>query len=67
MASDADWSEAYQNFVQLFGMSKARLARQKSILQARQYDLEDVLAGERAMRDAVTEVGDSPSLDSLAD
>ncbi|EPR57685.1 Tho complex subunit 7 [Toxoplasma gondii TgCatPRC2] len=52
-ASDLDWNESYHTFLQLFSMSKARLARQKSILQARQRDLEDILADERSIRQSV--------------
>nr|CAJ20337.1 hypothetical protein TgIa.0840 [Toxoplasma gondii RH] len=55
-ASDLDWNESYHTFLQLFSMSKARLARQKSILQARQRDLEDILADERSIRQSVEDV-----------
>nr|CEL64261.1 TPA: hypothetical protein BN1204_001650 [Neospora caninum Liverpool] len=54
-ASDLDWNESYHTFLQLFSMSRARLARQKSILQARQCDLEDILADERSIRQSVAD------------
>ncbi|PFH31640.1 hypothetical protein BESB_026140 [Besnoitia besnoiti] len=52
-APDVDWNDSYHAFLQLFAMSKARLARQKSIMQARQRDLEDILADERSIRQSV--------------